>query len=256
MNKPEDPMNSKTTRRTFLKSTVTATGAVVGLHRRSSKLYKSVAQMVQSGKIGKVTIARAFRISNMYPYGIGVYPTVQPPKTLDWDMWLGPRSLQPIQHNIPLYKFRWWQNYSSQMGNWGVHYCDASSWVLNEKAPVSISAHGGQFAIKDDRTIPDTMQVIFEFASGKLLTFGQYEACGGQAILTGEIEFRGTLGNLYTGKNGEFFKILPTEAGQFQENISTVREITEIAKSDDPNVSMNTNLTQLHIRNFLDCIKS
>jgi len=55
------------------------------------------------------------------------------------------------------------------MANWGVHYCDAMRWVLAEQAPISISAHGGRFAVDDDRTIPDTMEVIFELASGALL---------------------------------------------------------------------------------------
>ena len=45
--------------------------AQVGLHRRSSKLYHHVRDLVRSGRIGKVTVARAYRISNMHPAGIG-----------------------------------------------------------------------------------------------------------------------------------------------------------------------------------------
>jgi len=228
----------------------------VGLHRRSSEIYPQIGNLVQSGKIGQVTVARAYRISDMYPYGIGVYPNEAPPKSLDWDMWLGPRPLRPYQYNIAPYKFRWWQNYSSQMGNWGVHYCDASRWVLGEEAPVSISAHGGQFVVKDDRTIPDTMEVIFEFASGALLIFGQYEASGGPALLTGEIEFRGTLGNIYAGSDARSYKILPTRPGQFQENVSTLQEKEVKAKLKYPDLSVNQNLTNKHIGNFLDCIRS
>ena len=120
----------------------------VGLHRRSSIMYKRVAEQVRAGKIGKVTVARAYRISNMCPDGIGRYADSAPPKGLNWDMWLGPRPKRPYKDNIALYKFRWWQSYSSQMANWGVHYCDAMRWVLAEQAPVSISAHGGRFRIR------------------------------------------------------------------------------------------------------------
>ena len=63
----------------------------VGLHRRSSNLYREVHAMVKEGAIGKVTVARAYRISNMYPNGIGRYSAVEPPQGLDWDLWLGPR---------------------------------------------------------------------------------------------------------------------------------------------------------------------
>jgi predicted dehydrogenase len=163
-------------------------------------------------------------------------------------MWLGPRPMRPYKENLVLYKFRWWQAYSSQMANWGVHYCDGIRWVLNELAPISISAHGGRFAVDDDRTIPDTMEVIFELPSGVLLVFGQYEANGLSPLASGEIEFRGTLGNLYPGGNG--YKIIPSPGGQFQPREPRI-EAEEARFSEG-----GTSLTVQHIRNFLDCVKT
>ncbi len=220
----------------------------VGLHRRSSLTYQQLARDVQAGKIGKVTVARAYRISNMYPNGIGKHPDAEPPKGLDWDMWLGPRSERPYKDDIPLYKFRWWQSYSSQMANWGVHYCDAIRWVLAEEAPASISAHGGRFAVDDDRTVPDTMEVIFELASGALIIFGQYEASSGSPLPTGEIEFRGTLGNLYPGGEASGYTIVPSSPGQFQEAETRIqpeekkaqdriKDLEELAMTLYPNLS-------------------
>jgi predicted dehydrogenase len=220
----------------------------VGLHRRSSNSYKQMVEHIQAGKTGKVTVARAYRISNMYPDGIGRCPDTIPPEGLDWDMWLGPAPKRPYRDNIALYKFRWWQAYSSQMANWGVHYCDAMRWGLREDAPISVSAHGGRFAVDDDRTIPDTMEVIFELVSGALIIFGQYEASGGPALAGGEIEFCGTLGNLYAGAEGAGYKIMPSKAGQFQDNTSRI-EPAEVKGVDG-------DLTTQHIRNFLDCIKT
>ena len=40
-----------------------------------------------------------------------------------------------------------------------------------EEAPSSVSAHGGRFAIDDDRTVPDTLESVFAFASGRLAIF-------------------------------------------------------------------------------------
>ena len=220
----------------------------VGLHRRSSSLYRQVHTLVQQGKIGRVSVARAYRISNMFPNGIGTYPDTAPPKGMDWDMWIGPRAMRPYRYSIAPYKFRWWLDYSSQMGNWGVHYCDAMRWVLDEEAPVSVSAHGGRYLVQDDRTIPDTLEVTFEFASGKLMVFGQYEACDSRPLQTGEIEFCGTLASLYPGEDARGCKILPTERGQFQKPVARV-EPQEIAQMDG-------DLTHQHIRNFLDCVKS
>jgi predicted dehydrogenase len=221
----------------------------VGLHRRSSAMYADLASQMQAGKIGKVTVARAYRVSNMDPVGIGKYPDTTPPKELDWDLWLGPRPLRPYKNNIAQYKFRWWEAYSSQVGNWGVHYFDAMRWVLNQEAPVSLSAHGGRYAVDDDRTIPDTMEVTFELPGGVLLVFGQYEANGLSPFEYGEVEFRGTLGNLYAGSEAGGYKLVASPGGQFQP------AKPRIQSEEKPGVK-GTDLTVQHIRNFLDCVKS
>jgi len=220
----------------------------VGMHRRSSEIYQRVAEVIQQGEIGKVTSVREYRISNMFPKGIGHFPQEAPPEGLDWDMWLGPREAQPYQDNIAPYKFRWWKSYSSQVANWGVHLFDAIRWALDKTAPASIYAYGGSFAVDDDRTMPDTMEVIFEFASGTLLHWAQYEANGGSALKSGEIEFRGTLGNLYCSGSG--YVIEPSKGGHFQTPELRAEPEEERARGG------NLSLAALHIRNFLDCVKS
>jgi len=220
----------------------------VGTHRRSSPLYAELARLIQADTVGKVTVARAYRLSNMWPKGMGKAKPTDPPKDLDWDMWLGPRPAQPYQDNVAPYKFRWWHLYSSQMANWGVHYLDAIRWMTGELAPASLSAHGGRFAVDDDRTIPDTMEAVFEFASGRLAVFGQYEASGNPALRSGEIELRGTLGTVYV--SGGSFQIIPERGGQFQSREPRMEPMQKQAKG------ANRDLTTLHARNFLDCVKS
>jgi predicted dehydrogenase len=218
----------------------------VGTHRRSSALYTKLAKEVADGAIGKVTVARAYRLSNMSPKGIGKSPPGPPPGDLDWDMWVGPRPARKFQATIAPYKFRWWHEYSSQMANWGVHYLDAIRWLTGELAPASVCAMGGKFAVDDDRTIPDTMEATFQFASGRLAIFGQYEASGAAAFPAGgEMEFRGTLGALYSHDKG--YTILPERGGQFQSN-EPRREPASGSIAEDATVN--------HARNFLDCVKS
>jgi len=220
----------------------------VGTHRRSSQLYAQLAELTTSGKIGKITVSRAYRLSNMYPTGIGRAKPEAPPADLDWDMWLGPRPARPYQDNIAPYKFRWWQLYSSQMGNWGVHYLDAIRWLTDELAPSSICTLGGRFAVDDDRTIPDTLQAMFEFASGRLAIFAQFEASGNPAMPRREIELRGTQGTAYIDTRS--FQIGPERGGQFQDRQPRMKPIKVEANQ------ANRQLTALHARNFLDCIKS
>ena len=218
----------------------------VGLHRRSSTLFPQLARMVQDGGIGKVTVARAYRLSNMWPDGIGKAPDQNPPSDLDWDMWLGPRPKRGFRPTIAPYKFRWWHLYSSQMGNWGVHYFDLIRWIIGEDAPASVCALGGKFAVDDDRDIPDTMEATFEMASGRILVFGQYEASGYPMFPKGEFELRGTKGVIYGDEKS--YEVIPEKGGQFQSPNPRLEPRTVTGK--DPN------LDAPHMRNFLDCVKS
>ncbi|MDR1171200.1 MAG: Gfo/Idh/MocA family oxidoreductase, partial [Bacteroidales bacterium] len=226
----------------------------VGLNRRGNAVYQKLAKEIPTGKLGKITVARAFRVNDMYPDGIGSMKPENPPANFDWDAWLGPRASRPYQYNIAPYKFRWWSDYSSQMGNWGVHFMDVIRWMMGEKAPVAISAHGGKYAVMHDGDIPDTMEVIYEFASGSIATFSIYEASSGGLFPKGEVELRGTKGALYASEGG--YQIIPNRSGQFQTWKDPVppEEFTQADKmlSDGSSGDSTGNL----VRNFLDCVKS
>ena len=218
----------------------------VGTHRRSGNMYAEIAELVQRGDIGKVTVCRSYRITNMAPTGMGKSADAEPPADLDWDLWLGPAAMRPYRDTIAPYKFRWWKEYSSQIANWGVHFIDAIRWAIGEEAPSSVVSIGGIYAVTDDRNIPDTMETVFETPSGCLIIFGQYEASGAPALKRGEMEIRGTLGTLYADDRG--YEIIPEKGGQFQDSIPRMEPVN--VKSQDGD------LTQQHVRNFLDCVKS
>jgi predicted dehydrogenase len=227
---------------------------VVGLNRRGNRVYQKLAKEIPAGKIGKISVARAARISNMFPNGIGKLKPEQAPKNFNWDMWLGPRAYRPYQYNIAPYMFRWWSDYSSQMGNWGVHYMDACRWLMGETAPVSVNAQGGKFVLDHDADIPDTMEVTFEFASGKMISFSIYEANGGGMFPFGELELRGTIGNLYSNEKG--YRIIPSGAGQFQSWEKQVEEEEYKNPGQMIDDGSSPDSTSGLIRNFLDCIKT
>lgn len=72
----------------------------VGLNRRAAPLYQKLAQEIPAGKIGKVSFAQTYYVSNMSPAGIGKMKPEAPPQDFDWDMWLGPRAYRSYQYNI------------------------------------------------------------------------------------------------------------------------------------------------------------
>lgn len=227
----------------------------VGINRRGNVTYRKLAKIVQDGKLGRITIGRSGYCSNLFPNGIGKLQAEQPPKDFDWDMWLGPRAYRPYQYNIAPYMFRWWNDYSSQMGNWGVHHMDALRWMMGETAPRYISAHGGKFNLDHDATIDDTDFVTYEFADGKILSYSITEGTAGNALFPfGEIEIRGTKGIAYASEWG--YQLHPSRPGQFQ---TWEKPFEEETFKNDMKVlgdASSADSTTALIRDFLDCVKS
>ena len=235
----------------------------VGLQRRSSAVCKEACERVRSGEIGKVTVARAFHIQNESPLGIGNPPDGTAPTGLDWDRWLGPAPKVAYNLNRTFYRFRWFFDQSGgQLTNMGVHYLDLIHWALGQDSPTSVTAMGGKFAVDDNREIPDTLEVLWTYPGGTLVSFSQYNATSIPAGKAGvELEFRGTKGACFIGGSsyeivpdpqpvGEFPIGSPLERGNGKawraQRASTVKAMTRKGKLD----------TADHTRNFLDCIRS
>jgi predicted dehydrogenase len=125
---------------------------------------------------------------------------------------------------------------------------------MGERAPSAVSAHGGKYVLDDDSTIPDTLEVTFEFASGSIIRFSDYEANSGSVLPFGEIEIRGTKGTLLANENA--YRIVPATRGQFQ----TWNKLIETEEFENTNRMLDdgssADSTSTLIRNFLDCIKT
>ena len=182
----------------------------VGIQRLSSPLGQQVADVIQSGAIGRVTVARAFHVQNEWPLGIGHPPDTAPPADFDWDAWQGPAPARPYNKNRTFYRFRWFYDYSGgQLTNFGVHYLASIHAALGVNAPLSVVALGGKFANYDNREVPDTMEVMWHYPGDTLVTFSQFNATGAQpAAKPCEIEFRGTKGNK------QLVSVIPAKAAE------------------------------------------
>ena len=221
----------------------------VGINRRGNIAYQNLIKEVHGGKLGQIIRGRGVYASNLFPKGIGKMKPEDPPKDFNWDIWLGPRAHRPYQYNIAPYFFRWWNDYSSQLGNWGVHHMDAMRWLMGETAPLYISAHGGKYVLDHDATINDTDVVTFEFASKKIMTYEILESTSeGGLFPYGELEIRGTQGMAFVNEAG--YRIRPASAGQFQNWSRPFEEI--VFDNQIRPVGGSSGM----VRNFLDCVKS
>lgn len=238
----------------------------VGIHRRSVTLCREATDFVRGGGLGKITAARAFHVQNEWPSGIGNPPDGDPPPGFDWEAWLGPAPRRAYNKNRTFYRFRWFYDYSGgQVTNFGVHYIDFIQWALGEDAPATVTALGGKVSgMKDNREIPDTLEALWQYPSGALVSFSQINANAGTWSVPGcELELRGTKGTLYLFGNG--YDVVPDRISEndFPARSPLTREQDQqYRKNAKPLIEAqsrrgtSTADTAPHARNFLDCIKS
>jgi predicted dehydrogenase len=237
--------------------------AQVGLMRRSAPACKEAVGLIRSGELGKVTAIRSFHIQNEWPKGIGNPPNGDPPAGFDWEAWLGPAPKVPYNKNRAFYRFRWFYDYSGgQVTNFGAHYLDFAHWALGQDTPLAVTAMGAKLAVEDNREIPDTLEVLWTYPGGTLITFSQFNTNAARADLRDStMEVRGTKGTLYLTWDGYevvpekitdkvFPALSPLDRSLSHDYESGRRTLIEARKFEgkDP--------TPLHARNFLDCVRS
>jgi predicted dehydrogenase len=235
----------------------------VGLQRRSTKSLREAAEFVQSGGIGQVTVAKGFHLQNEWPNGIGAWADTAPPSEEQWDRWLGPAPKVPYNKNRTFYNFRWFYNYSGgQVTNFGVHYVDTLRWCLGVDSPKAVTAMGGRYAVKDNREVPDTAEVLWEYPGPVMMVFTQYNANNAAANPGGfEMELRGTKGTMYLDLNG--WEVVPQRVTELNVPARTpVDRNTERGYSPSKKTTIEPKTVkgrvdnQAHVRNFLDCVKA
>jgi predicted dehydrogenase len=114
-----------------------------GLQYRSDPQHRNIFQFIRSGAVGTPTMARAQW--NTKASWRRASPSPQRESELNW------RLDETVSPGL--------------VGEVGIHQVDTAAWILRER-PVAVTGFGDVVLWRDGRTVPDTIQAIFEFPSG------------------------------------------------------------------------------------------
>jgi predicted dehydrogenase len=70
-----------------------------GTMQRSGGFFRKAREIVKSGDLGDITFCRTFQAGATKKEGWGNPPDSDPPRGLDWDLWLGPAPARPFNAN-------------------------------------------------------------------------------------------------------------------------------------------------------------
>ena len=113
----------------------------LGTQIHAGENYHRVVELVRSGVLGKIHTVRVWKTGGA-PY-LEATPDRDPPKGLDYDMWLGPRPRRPYNPKRCHFNFRYFWDYSGgQYADFWCHISDIVFWALDLGAPRTVAARG------------------------------------------------------------------------------------------------------------------
>ena len=200
--------------------------------------YRRVVEIVQSGKLGRITRVHCWKTCRTEPHTTPNPP--QKPPELDYDFWLGPapkREYEPFRaHNT----FRHFWDYSGgTFIDFWCHIVDVAVWAMDLKAPKSVSAVGGRLFLTDPTETPDTLEAVFDFPNLVFMFSFRPTPLPG-------FEHMGHIGCLFEGSDASLVANY--------ENHEVWAKGAKVADFPRPDQSIPD--SPGHLREFLDAIKS
>ncbi len=142
----------------------------MGNQGHSSEDIRLCHEAVRSGVIGAVREVHAWsnRPLGGYPFPVAMSrpsDTPRVPKTLDWDLWLGPAQNRPYHPSYVPIKWRGWLDFGTgALGDMGCHILDPAFWALKLDSPTSVEANTTHVDPKvANETFPIASIVRYEF---------------------------------------------------------------------------------------------
>ncbi len=143
----------------------------MGIGNHSTETFRRVVELIRAGAIGEVKEVHAWcdndpgmgKDDTVLPWGDCRPPQRPPvPKTLHWDLWLGPAPYRPYHPAyLPVRWRSWWDFGNGRLGDMGCHLLDLVFWALDLKYPETVEAEGPKPPTRE--VAPLWMSVVWTF---------------------------------------------------------------------------------------------
>ena len=241
----------------------------VGTQHRSAPHYKEAQGIIQSGALGPVRFVRIWNYVNMFPNGLGRAENSEPPSDVDWDFYVGPAPMVPFNKNRFVFTYRWFWDYGGGLvTDFGTHRFDSLHQLMNVDTPLTVSATGGRYDLKDGAETPDFIQVTYEYPgfvmsyeASLLNSYGTGTRTPGKAYYQARGTHDRPHGEAYYGSNGTMFtdrlgyEIFP-ELNNISGPGAAGRGQTEPGFRMERREKAGPDATDLHTKNFIECVRS
>ncbi len=197
-----------------------------------------IGKMIEDGAIGPVREVVAWTNRPIWPQGIyRPRETMRAPRTMNWDLWLGPAPYRPYHSCYAPFNWRgWWDFGCGALGDMACHLLDPVNSALKLGYPTSVEAcvpiafAEGSYLRKNtiDETAPAASIVYYEFpARGnmppvklswydgglrpRMPELEQSQGVQGRRQRMPSVIFKGDKGTLMCGEYGDNVQTLPPE---------------------------------------------
>ena len=266
----EKPLTLTVEEALALKKVVAETGKVLqtGSQQRCEMggRFRVATELVRSGRLGKIEKIECRVGGNPTS---GPIKAVEPPKELNWDLWLGPTPKVAYRQDGGKtnchYEFRWWYDYSGgKMTDWGAHHIDIAQWMLgmDGSGPVAVEVIEASkpYDKGDGYNCHQSFKILYTYGTGPLLEVSGESGSTVNGLVDAKGEHRkDKAGKEISGIDGRENGILVIgEKGKLFVSrgllLASDKTILSEPLKEDP-MLYPTRPTN-HMGNFLDCIKT
>ena len=246
-------------------------------------VFQQAREIIDKGILGKITLIETTTNRNSAD-GAWIRhldkngnPKPGNEKTIDWNQWIGSTPKVPFSIDRYYNWQKWFAYDSGVIGQLFTHEYDSVNQLLHIGIPKSVVASGGIYYWKDNREIPDSLHVVFEYPNHDLTL-----------LYSANLECSKNRGRVFMGHDASMELGSSIEVTVDEESTRYKKQIEAgLLSTSEPMITLNSNsgkvdavsgatskyytarglttttidghqvdTTYLHIKEWLDCIRN